>query len=172
MLLLKNVLVATDFSGASDAALRYGRDFARTYGALLHVVHVVDDVASHVMPMTALPDIGTIQMDLQHAAEAELDARLADAARQLPAVRTVILTSAAPAQAIVAYAEEAGIDLLVIGTHGRGGLARLFMGSVAQHIVRTAPCPVLTVRQPERDFLVADPPAADDTTGVTRGQAH
>lgn len=168
MLLLKNVLVATDFSEASDAALRYGVDFARTYGARLHIVHVVDDVASRVMPMNTLPDIGAIQLDLQNAAQTDVDALATANKRQLAAVQAVVLTSSAPAQAIIAYAAEAGIDLLVIGAHGRGGLARLFMGSVAQHIVRTAPCPVLTVRQPERDFIVADAPVADDTASRRR----
>lgn len=72
---------------------------------------------------------------------------------------TVLRVSSNPAAAIVAFATEAAIDCIVIGTHGRGALAHLFVGSVAERVVRTAPCPVLTVRHPEREFIVPDPVA-------------
>ena len=70
--------------------------------------------------------------------------------------RAVVLTSNAPAAAIVDYAAQERIDLIVAGTHGRGGVAHLLMGSVAERIVRTAPCPVLTVRHPEHEFVIPD----------------
>jgi nucleotide-binding universal stress UspA family protein len=66
------------------------------------------------------------------------------------------LTSAAPALAIVEYASANGIDLIVVGTHGRRAVAHLLMGSVAERVVRTAPCPVLTVRHPEHEFIRPD----------------
>ena len=68
----------------------------------------------------------------------------------------VLLTSDAPATSIVEYAKTHQIDLIVLGTHGRGAVAHLLMGSIAERVVRTAPCPVLTVRQPEREFVVPD----------------
>jgi nucleotide-binding universal stress UspA family protein len=68
----------------------------------------------------------------------------------------VIRTSDTPADEIVKYAQAETIDLIVLGTHGRPGVAHLFMGSVAEKVVRTAPCPVLTLRHPEREFVRAD----------------
>ena len=70
------------------------------------------------------------------------------------------VTSGAPASAIVDYANEARIDLIIMGTHGRGTVAHMLMGSVAERVVRTAPCPVLTVRHPEREFVLPDALAA------------
>jgi nucleotide-binding universal stress UspA family protein len=70
-----------------------------------------------------------------------------------------VLASNAPATAIVEYANEEGVDLIVLGTHGRGAVAHLLVGSVAERVVRTAPCPVLTVRHPEHEFVVTEPSA-------------
>jgi nucleotide-binding universal stress UspA family protein len=159
VIVIKNILVATDFSEPSRAALLYGRNFARQHGARLHVLHVVDDVASRVTPMTGvLPNIGALQLDLDRAAQAELDEALTSEDRRELGALGVLLTSSLPAQCITSYAKNAAIDLIIIGTHGRGGLAHFFLGSVAQQVVRTAPCPVLTVRHPERDFLRPDVP--------------
>ncbi len=69
---------------------------------------------------------------------------------------TELETSDNPAESIVRYASTHGVDVIVLGTHGRGAMAQLFVGSVAERVVRTAPCPVLTVRHPEREFLVPD----------------
>ena len=66
------------------------------------------------------------------------------------------MTSSSPAFAIIDYAREHGIDLVIMGTHGRGTLGHFLMGSVAERVVRLAPCPVLTIRQAERDFVHPD----------------
>lgn len=156
MIAIKNVLVATDFSEASDAALTYGRQFARTFSARLHVLHVVENVmarfAADAYPVL-LPDL---QRDVEEAGEKRLKGLLEGEdftqLRALPVVRT----SVAPAAAIVEYAKEADADIVILGTHGRGGMAKLLMGSVAERVVRTASCPVLTVRHPEHEFIVPD----------------
>ena len=70
--------------------------------------------------------------------------------------KAVIVTSNVPADAIVEYAKDFGVNLIVVGTHGRGVVAHLLLGSVAERIVRIAPCPVLTVRHPEREFVLPD----------------
>jgi nucleotide-binding universal stress UspA family protein len=75
--------------------------------------------------------------------------------RPLPTKR-VLLSAVSPAAAIVNYAVNEQIDLIVTGTHGRGAVAHLLMGSVAERVVRTAPCPVLTVRHPEHEFVIPD----------------
>ena len=159
MIQLKHILVATDFGQTSDAALAYGRTLARTFGATLHVVHVAEDVMmknaglggeSYVM---LLPEL---QRDIEEAAQKQLDERLVDSDRPPLATKSGVLRAVSPASAIVEYAATNGIDLIVIGTHGRRGVARLFMGSVAERVVRTAPCPVLTVHHPEREFVLPD----------------
>lgn len=156
MIALNNILVATDFGEPAEAALRYGRALARNFGATLHVLHVVDDFFMRLggdASVAVLPD-------LQRDAEAAAEKRLADLVidndpNPLPTVATTV-TSAATAFAIVQYAKDKRVDLIVLGTHGRGGMAHLVMGSVAERVVRTAPCPVLTVRHPEHDFVVPD----------------
>ena len=162
MILLKNVLVATDFGEASDAALRYGRALARSFGATLHVMHVAENVFTRGIGSDAyiavFPDL---QKDVEEAARKQLDALLTDDDRTTLKAVPVSLTSNTPAAAIVGYAKDAGIDLVIVGTHGRGAVAHLLMGSVAERVVRTASCPVLTVRYPEHDFVVPDAQAPE-----------
>jgi nucleotide-binding universal stress UspA family protein len=170
MITLKNILVATDFSEPAEAALVYGRALARTFRATLHVVHVRENVFLHAV--TADP------RSLDEAARRWVNDRLTDDDRQTLRARAVLETSNVPEDAIVSYARRVDIDLIVIGTHGRGGLARALMGSVAEHVVRTAPCPVLTVRHPEREFVRPDtqeiaPVEADDNdVSVARFTGH
>ena len=76
----------------------------------------------------------------------QLDRIVTEEDRQMLAAKIIVMMSNNAAQAITSYANDAQVDLIVVGTHGRGGMAHLFMGSVAERVVRTAPCPVLTVR--------------------------
>lgn len=156
MIAIKNILVATDFSAPSDAALIYGKDFARTYGAALHVLHVADDLGGRMTPVTVMPDVGKLQMQLEADARQRLEGLLTAEDRKVLRARSVLRTSSQTAEAIVSYARDTLIDLIIVGTHGRTGLSHFFMGSVAQHVVRMAPCPVLTIRHPEREFVRAD----------------
>ncbi len=157
MMLLKQILVATDFSEPSDAALAYGRELARTFKAQLTVLHVAENIAARAYGadgfVFADPDL---QRDVEEAARKQLDALIFDEDRAELGARTVVLTGNSTAAAIVGYAQEAGIDLIVMGTHGRGAMAHLLMGSVAERVVRTSPCPVLTVRHPEHEFVMPD----------------
>ena len=147
MIRLKQILVPTDFGEVSEAALTYGRALARTFGADLHLLHVMDN--------TFLRPIASDPLALKAAAYKHLHERLtpADIAALHP--RAVVEVSDDPAGVIVDYARSFGIDLIVMGTHGRQGAAHVLMGSVAERVVRTAPCPVLTVRHPEREFVFA-----------------
>jgi nucleotide-binding universal stress UspA family protein len=157
MIALKNILVATDFSEPSDAALAYGRALARTFGATLHVANVVDNVPALVYGAEAYAvSMPELQQEMEASARKQLADLLVDNDRPPLPVRPVVLTSSAPAAAIVGYAKSERIDLIVAGTHGRGGVAHLLMGSVAERVVRTAPCPVLTVRHPEHEFVIPD----------------
>lgn len=171
MITLKKILVATDFSEASDVALLYGKNFARSHGAELHVLHVVSDLSNQVMPPGAVVELDTIQTELETEAHKRLDAIRSAEAGIMP-MKTAVLTSPATAYAIVGYARDEAINLIIIGTHGRTGLAHFFMGSVAQHVVRTAPCPVLTVRHPEREFAHVDALQVVEPAPRTRGQRN
>lgn len=157
MIALKNILVATDFSEASDAALTYGRTLARTFGATLHVMHVTENVYLQAFGSEAyIPSVPDLQLDVDEAARKQLDQLVIDSDNSGPATRKVLRTASSPARTIIEYAGAEGIDLIVMGTHGRSGVAHLLMGSVAERVVRAAPCPVLTVRHPEREFVVPD----------------
>jgi universal stress protein A len=157
MIALKKILVATDFGPASETALRYARTFAVNFGAELHVLHVTQSV----YPTAAYGyDYGGIsaqvQQDFERAAREQTEALLSAEDRETLHATAVIVTHMTPAAAIVDYARTNRIDLIVLGTHGRGALAHLFMGSVAERVVRMAPCPVLTVRHPEHEFVLPD----------------
>jgi nucleotide-binding universal stress UspA family protein len=153
MIALKNILVATDFDEAADAALAYGRTLAREFGATLHVLHVADDVYMRLGGDSYANVLPELQRDVEAAARKRLDDTLIDNDPVPLPVKKVVLTSAATASAITEYARQAAVDLIVMGTHGRGALAHVLMGSVAERVVRTAPCPVLTVRHPEHEFI-------------------
>jgi nucleotide-binding universal stress UspA family protein len=157
MITLKNILVATDFSEPSDAALLYGRALAKNFNATLHVVHVVGNVSSLVYGADAYAvSVPELQQEVEDAARKQLADLLVDNDEHPIETRRAVLTSNAPALAIVEYAGRERIDLIVTGTNGRGGVAHLLMGSVAERVVRTAPCPVLTVRHPEHEFVLPD----------------
>jgi nucleotide-binding universal stress UspA family protein len=153
MITLKTVLVATDFSEPSEAAVRYGRALADAFDAALHVMHVVPD--SMALPWATMAD-GLAMADVQKQWEREAQERLV---QLIPGddplgARVTFLTRAGdPVRQIVGYAAEQGIDLIVLGTHGRGPVAHMLMGSVAERVVRGAPCPVLTVRHPQHEFV-------------------
>jgi nucleotide-binding universal stress UspA family protein len=159
MILLKQILVATDFSDASAAAMDYGRALARTFGGSLHLLHVIEN--PFLRPHAADP------YAIRNATLAHLFDRLTDDDRNALHATAVLETSDDPADEIVKYARAQQIDLIVMGTHGRGTVAQILVGSVAERVVRTAPCPVLTVRHPEHDFVVPDPPAS--TTSIDAG---
>jgi len=157
MITLKSILVPTDFSETSDAALAYGRALARTFGASLDVLHVAENIMTRAFAgegyVAIVPEL---QADLERSAREQLDQLLMDNDRPPLATKGIVLTSNAAALEIVSYAKAHGIDLIVMGTHGRSGIAHVFMGSVAERVVRTAPCPVLTVRHPEHEVGVPD----------------
>ena len=157
MIALKKILVPTDFGEAADAALTYAKALARNFGAAIDVLHVAEDVSTRLLAgemYVAVPQ--TLQNDVEEAARKQLEARLIDNDPNPLPVRPVVIVSNGPAVSIVSYAKETGADLIVMGTHGRGPMAHLLMGSVAERVVRLAPCPVLVVRHPEHEFVVPD----------------
>ena len=155
MIAIKRILVATDFSEPAGVAVGYGRDLARAYGATLHVVHVIENIYAFYGP-----DIGFAMADLERnietAAHRELDAAVTSGADDEVEVVISVKRGSNAAHVITEYARSNAIDLIIVGTHGRGAMSRFLMGSVAERVVRSAPCPVLTVRAHERDFVDLD----------------
>jgi nucleotide-binding universal stress UspA family protein len=157
MIALKRIVVATDFGEAAEVALNYGREFARLFGANIDVLHVAENVTARGFGVDGfVPNVAELQREVDEAARRQLDALLTDEDRRELKAKPVLLTSSATALTIVQYAKESGADLILMGTHGRGAMAHLLMGSVAERVVRVAPCPVLTVRHPEREFVLPD----------------
>ena len=143
---IRHILAPTDFSDYSKRALSDALDLAQTFGAKLTLLHVVEP-APYLGEFT-LPTMGEDLLgDLERQASAEL-ARVLPEAPQAPIAVTRAVIVGSPARTIVATAEATHVDLLVLATHGRTGLSHLLIGSVAERVVRTAPCPVLTIRPP------------------------
>jgi nucleotide-binding universal stress UspA family protein len=158
MITLQNILVPSDFSECSDAAVRYGLELARKFDATLHLLHVVQDPMT--MPWAAegfgIPMLEVVEQ-WQKEAEARLNAAIPPADRGRVRVSSAV---ASPYPEILRFAAQNGVDLIVMGTHGRGGVTHLLLGSIAEKVVRRAPCPVLTVRYPQHGFVDLPVPVA------------
>lgn len=139
------ILVPVDFSAHSDRALRYAAGLAAPFAAQVELLHVVEDpyLTGAWSSDVYVPKVPELMADLRADAERRL-AALKSATAGVT-VETGVMTGRT-AQTIVDRARDGGFDLIVMATHGRTGVAHLVLGSVAERVVRTAACPVLTVR--------------------------
>ncbi len=151
----RRVLWPTDFSELSTKAGRYARGLREVFGCELHVIHVV--------PPALAPDVSVMipaEVPLTVEDPGLLEsarARLEKLTEETFGGRTGLVVEVFygnPWMTICDYARRQEIDLIVTATHGRTGLSHLFIGSTAERIVQHAPCPVLTVKQEQREFLV------------------
>lgn len=144
--MFRNVLVATDFGESSDTAVDYACDLARASGAPLTIAHVWSVPYPAYVDALSMPTV-----EIQRAAREALEQEAERIRRGHGAGLEVstLLVAGSPWRALVEAAGEHGFDLLVLGTHGRQGLGRLGLGSVAERVVRYATVPVLTVRGSE-----------------------
>lgn len=156
---LKAILVATDFSEASNVAVMYGRALAEAFHASLHVLHVLDDATlrgvvgeGYIGPAPTFPER---EQAIEQEARDELDSLFSKAERDKLNVHLTVITGAAITE-ILRYAVEHQIDLVVMGTRGRGGLSHLLLGSVAEEVLRKSPCPVLVVHDRRHDVANLD----------------
>lgn len=145
---IRHILAPTDFSPYSTQAIEYAFALAQTFGAKLSLLYVIEMPAFPVEG-TVLSQGGTILLDdLKRDCNREMDRLLPDAeASQVEVARHVVVGK--PYRTIVKIAEAKKADLIVMATRGRTGLSHLLMGSVAERVVRIAPCPVLTIRATE-----------------------
>jgi universal stress protein A len=138
-----HILAPTDLSEPSQQAIQYARELAQKFGATLVLLHVVEPPRYPIEGLPPSEQGGSLLADLEHLATRDLARVLANEA-EVKVVRRVVLGT--PYHRIVEVAEAEKVDLIVMATHGRTGFSHLFMGSVAERVVRTAPCPVLTIR--------------------------
>lgn len=142
MALSQSILVATDFSEAAKAGLVKAGELAREVGGKVTVCHVLDP--SPLAPISGKDD--SKEGDLEKAVHTALEELLAEHFSDVDERKTALIVSPNPAEGICHYAQKEDTSLIVMSTHGRTGLAHLMIGSVAERVVRHAPCPVLTVR--------------------------
>lgn len=143
MLAIKRILVATDFSVAAETALDDAIALASTLGARIYLVH------AYQLPVVGFPDgvlvpVSAIASGIVTSAEKALAACVARH-RESSVEIAPLLRQADPREAVLAVAKEVSADLVIMGTHGRQGLARAIIGSVAESVVRSSPVPVMTV---------------------------
>ncbi len=151
MVSIKSILVPTDFSDYSKAALPYAVDIARKYGAKLYILHIFDE---ELLSPIFFEVGGTAQEyfeRLQDRFEAAVD-DFTSGVDMTDVEFEAQLGNGTPFVEIIKFARENGVDLIVMGTHGRTGIAHALLGSVTEKVVRKAPCPVMVVRHPEFKF--------------------
>jgi nucleotide-binding universal stress UspA family protein len=137
----KRVLVATDFSDASRRALTYGSAIARQYGSEIYVVHAIPPEPRTPIPMEPLPrELNRRWLEAEHDME-----HFGEQARLQDLKHHLLLEQGQVGDVLNAVIQRENVDLLVLGTRGRGGLKKLALGSVAEEVLRLAPCPVLTI---------------------------
>jgi len=140
------ILVPTDGSAAAERALGHAVDIAGRYDARIHALHTVDTSA-----YAALEGAGTAVVDALEDQGEEAVAAVVEAAEAAGRPVEHVVRQGSPHRNILDYVDEADIDLVVMGTHGRRGLDRYLLGSVTERVVRSAPVPVLTVRMEEEE---------------------
>lgn len=142
---VRKLMVPTDFSAAAALAVRYGRDVAGLFGAALYVVYVADDPAIYA-PTTS----DKFRARYLEEADGRLAAWLRSLAGAPEQVRLRTFCGSA-GDTLVEFAHAEEIDLIVMGSHGHSPLVSMLLGSVAEHVLRHSPCPVLTVRWPQHE---------------------
>jgi universal stress protein A len=148
MVTIHRILAATDFSEYSKEAVKTAIYFGKSFGADLYLVHVFEP--AYVSPggvlLSVLPEeVHTWVKELREEETRKLNAAAEEARKEIPRVETLFKTGM-PFVEIIKAAEEIPADLIILGTHGRTGLAHVLLGSVAERVVRKASCPVLTIR--------------------------
>jgi universal stress protein A len=141
-----SILAPTDFSAHSEQAVRYACGLAERLGTELHLLHVLSEILPAGPDPLLMPVMPPEYYEENEERARETLGRLLQPAWGSPRSVVTAVRWGSPVEAIVAYAVDLKVDLIVIATHGRTGLSHVLLGSVAERIVREAPCPVLTIR--------------------------
>lgn len=162
MIRLERILFPTDFSSFADHALAYGASFAKEYKAKLYVLHVIEDLTSvPYFEVFQVPIPADFIKDVEAMAGRQM-AELADRDVLQGVEAETMIRRGVPFVEILTAAKELEIDMITIATHGRTGLQQMLFGSTAEKVVRKAPCPVLSIRHPEHEFVMPGPAAKTD----------
>lgn len=148
MIAVKQILFPTDFSTCANQAMAYTLELARRFGAKLHVLHAMDLGSDD--PLNAsyyLHDRSKVRELMKKAANKLITTALEKHDIEELSIHRVCKWGTNPGRVILEYAAERDIDIIVLGTHGHRGLQRVFLGSVAEQVVRRARCPVITIRE-------------------------
>jgi len=152
MISLKKILYPTDFSEFSLCAMPYALELSRHFESELHCLHVVEPsymdsmLAAETHEQTMLDQMGTIR---QRMKEFEDEYMKDDRVRVVSKV-----LSGHPFEQIIGYARDQEIDLIIMATHGHGALSSMLLGSITEKVVRKSPCPIMTIRHPEHEFVM------------------
>lgn len=151
--LFSRILLPTDFSEAGLPATAAACEMARRFDAQLHCIHVVDDSYQYWSAMGPEPVIvGPVPQELIEASRVRLERFCSDYLKGLPQPAVSFVSLGSPFVEIVGYSKEHAIDLIVLGTHGRGVIAHALLGSTTEKVIRKAPCAVLTIRAAAHQF--------------------
>lgn len=150
-LTIKKILVPIDFSDYSKGALKYAVNFTKVFNAEMYLIYVVEPVIyppDFSMGQIAIPSV-SVELDVR--AKEELT-KLSE--QEIPAdlKKQIIIKTGKPFVEIIETAAQEDIDLIIIATHGHSGVEHILFGSTAEKVVRKAPCPVLTLREPVKGF--------------------
>lgn len=148
---IRRILLATDLSHASDVATEWAFDLAHRVAASLVVLSVIDPRELRLPGGRFLARVDQVRERREAAAQ-----ELVQRGRRSGVRVTFLVWDGDPAESVVAAAESEGADLVLVGSHGRGPIGRLLLGSVSEYVVRNAPCPVLVARAPSRGLQPAD----------------
>jgi len=148
---IQTILFPTDFSQGARAAMDHALSLARDYKAKLILLYVIQDISIAEWYIPSSLSVTDLVEDMQKSAWKEMDKWGEEVAGTVPNVEKLVVRGV-PFVEIIRTAKEHNVDLLVIGTHGRTGIDHMLFGSTAEKVVRKAPCPVLTVRIPGKEF--------------------
>lgn len=151
MISIRKIMIPTDFSAYSNHALKYAVTMAQSFQAKLYLMHVYElPLTSPMLPAEPYPTATRTQE--QHDEEKSLN-RLVEGLRAEGVDAEPVFELGRPYIEIVRAAKELDVDLVILATHGRKGLSHLVFGSTAEKVVRLSPCPVLTIKHPEHEFV-------------------
>ena len=153
--MFKKILCPVDFSEFTDEILGYALDIAKKYNAELHLLHIIPNL-NYFTPYESFftpENLVVVEKNM----EAEVTKDFDELMKKIPIPAKKIIKNGTAFVEIINYVRNESIDLVVMGTHGRTGLEHILIGSVAERVVRKAPCPVLTVRPKSRQFRIVTP---------------
>jgi nucleotide-binding universal stress UspA family protein len=146
-MIIKNILFPTDFSEEASHALSHAADMAKTYGAKLHVLHVIHDIDMSSNMHIPHRSVDMMYTEFEASAKKALEKLCISVQDDCKGIESNVLRGI-PYEEILKFIPEKKIDLIVMATHGRKGLDRMLFGSTTERVVRNSSCPVLTIRMP------------------------